>query len=283
VPLYEGKTFDMYDHRRASIVLSEQALFRPRQPRETTLAEHQSPSYVAIPYYWVKSEVAWSKFPWDWFIGFKKVTSVTNERTMIAAILPKCAVNDTVHILRPCQSTPVHLLPLLLANLCSLALDYLGRQKVGGNAYSMFIAKQLPIIPPDWYVPDHFDFIIPRVVELTYTAWDLQPYAQDVLDEVGPETWAQWFKDAPVHTSPPPAWAEGDTPTPFVWDEARRARLRAELDALYAHLYGLTHDELAYILDTFPIVWRKDEEKYGEYRTKRMILENYDVLDSRMR
>jgi len=63
-----------------------------------------------------------------------------------------------------------------------------------------------------------------------------------------------------------------------IWDEERRACLRAELDALCAHLYGLTRDELDYILDTFPIVRRKDEEKYGEYRTKRMVLEKYDVL-----
>jgi hypothetical protein len=70
----------------------------------------------------------------------------------------------------------------------------------------------------------------------------------------------------------------GPAPAPFVWDEARRARLRAELDALYAHLYGLTREELDYILDTFPIVRRKDEEQFGEYRTKRLILENYNAL-----
>ena len=46
------------------------------------------------------------------------------------------------------------------------------------------------------------------------------------------------------------------------------------LDVLYAYLYGLTREELACILDTFPIVRRKDGEKYREYRTKRMILEN---------
>ncbi len=108
-------------------------------------------------------------------------------------------------------------------------------------------------------------------------AWDPQPFAQDILEEIGPETWARWFKDAPVHTSAPLV-GQPATPAPFVWDEARRARIRAELDALYAHLYGLTRDELAYILDTFPIVRRKDEEKYGEYRAKRMVLEALESL-----
>ncbi|NIN64476.1 MAG: hypothetical protein GTO63_07195, partial [Anaerolineae bacterium] len=81
----------------------------------------------------------------------------------------------------------------------------------------------------------------------------------------------------------PPTWVEsapdGFTPPPFKWDEQRRAHPRAELDALYAHLYGLTREELDYILDTFPIVRRKDEERYGEYRTKRLVLENYDALE----
>jgi hypothetical protein len=68
------------------------------------------------------------------------------------------------------------------------------------------------------------------------------------------------------------------TQTYFSGDEERRATLCAELDGLYAHLYGLTREELDYILDTFPIVRRKDEERWGEYRTKRMVLEKYDVL-----
>jgi hypothetical protein len=64
--------------------------------------------------------------------------------------------------------------------------------------------------------------------------------------------------------------------------EERRAILRAELDGLYAHLYGLTREELACILDTFPIVRRKDEAQYGEYRTKQMVLESYDKLKRRL-
>jgi hypothetical protein len=53
--------------------------------------------------------------------------------------------------------------------------------------------------------------------------------------------------------------------------------LRTELDSLCAHLYGLTRDEMAYILDTFPIVRRKDGEQRGEYRTKWMVLEAYGL------
>ena len=92
----------------------------------------------------------------------------------------------------------------------------------------------------------------------------------------------RWFGDAAVHTSPPPA-GQPAFPPPFVWDEERRARLRAELDAVYAHLYGLTREELDYILDTLPIVRRKDEEQYGEYRTKRMVLSAYDQLEGIVR
>ena len=85
----------------------------------------------------------------------------------------------------------------------------------------------------------------------TDTAWDLEPFARD-CGYAGP---------------------------PFRWDEARRFLLRAELDAAFFHLYGLNRDDTAYILDTFPIVRRKDEAKYnGEYKTKTTILEIYDAL-----
>ena len=165
----------------------------------------------------------------------------------------------------------------LLANMNSFALDFVARQKVGGIHLKKFTVYQLPTFPPNRYTPELLDFVVPRVVELTYTAWDLQPFALDILDEVGPDTWAHWFADAPVHASPPPE-GQPATSAPFIWDEERRAHLRAELDALYAHLYGLTRDELAYILDTFPIVRRKEKERWGEYRTKRLVLEAYDTV-----
>ena len=141
---------------------------------------------------------------------------------------------------------------------------------MGNVNLNFFIVEQLPVIPPDRYTPELLDFIVPRVVELTYTAWDLLPFAEDVLKEVGEETWSRWFQDNPPD-------GEGK-PAPFLWDEERRAALRAELDGLYAHLYQLDREDLDQILDTFPIVKRKDEARYGEFRTKSLVLEAFDRL-----
>jgi hypothetical protein len=283
VPLVEGKTFDIYDHRAASIVLSKSAVFRPRQPVETPSELHRDPSFTATPYFWAQADVAKAKFPWIWFVAHKKVTSATNERTMVATILASCAVNDTVHVFTPSPKALMNLLPLLCANLCSFALDYLGRQKLGGNAYSMFVAKQLPLMPPSTYASPSLwaggtqtlhDWLLPRVLELTNTAWDMEAFAQDC----------------------------GWSGPPFRWNEERRFLLRCELDAAFFHLYlgqedewekqteALTkafpapRDAVSYIMDTFPIVKRKDEAKFdGDYRTKRVILEIYDALAESMR
>ena len=92
--------------------------------------------------------------------------------------------------------------------------------------------------------------MFPRVLELTYTAWDLEPFAQDC----------------------------GFNGPPFRWDEARRFLLRCELDAAFFHLYGIDRDDVAYIMDIFPIVKRKDEAAHGRYRTKDTILDMYDAM-----
>src|SRR5690606_163038 len=53
--------------------------------------------------------------------------------------------------------------------------------------------------------------------------------------------------------------------------------------AAFFHLYGITRDDVDYIMETFPIVKRKDEAAHGEYRTKRVILEIYDDMAEAMR
>jgi hypothetical protein len=97
-------------------------------------------------------------------------------------------------------------------------------------------------------------WILPRALELIYTAWDLKAFAKDC----------------------------GYDSSPFRWDEERRFLLRCELDAGYFHLYSITRNDVDYIMETFPILKRKDEKQYGEYRTKRVILEVYDELQKAM-
>ena len=54
--------------------------------------------------------------------------------------------------------------------------------------------------------------------------------------------------------------------------------MRAELDAAFFHLYGIERDDVDYIMETFPIVKRKDEQRYGSFRTKELILDVYDAM-----
>ncbi len=127
---------------------------------------------------------------------------------------------------------------------------------------ALFIIKQLSIVPPNKYTSicrwhsfiSLGDWIFPRTLELTYTAWDLETFAKDC----------------------------GYDGPPFRWNEERRFLLRCELDAAYFHLYGIERDDVDYIMETFPIVKRKDEKEYGEYRTKRVILEIYDEMKRAM-
>jgi hypothetical protein len=181
---------------------------------------------------------------------------------------------------------------LFVASLSSFALDFAARQKIGGLHLTYGYFNQLPILPPTTYdqtvqwsdgAQSISGWLFPRMLELTYTAWDLQPFAQD-CNYPGP---------------------------PFRWDEERRFLLRCELDAAFFHLYlpaeangdwrpaeNETAEDRArlkasfptpraavdYIMDTFPIVKRKDEAKgNGDYRTKRVILEIYDAMAEAVR
>ena len=176
---------------------------------------------------------------------------------------------------------------------------------------NFFYVKQFPILPPKTYTTRHLLFTIPRILELTYTAWDLKPFTDDIWAEADEDLrtaikkqWEENQKETSGHTNiTPPDWLEilyslnPNNPNknacplpPFKWDEARRARLKAELDAFYAKLYGLTEEELRYILDpkdvfgedypgeTFRVLKEKEIKQFGEYHTKRLILEAWEKL-----
>jgi len=163
----------------------------------------------------------------------------------------------------------------LLGSLNSLVFDFVTRQKLGGMHLSDYITKQLPVPSPTKLTENILDYIVPRVLELTYTSNDLSPFYFDVT-EVRPE----WDNRIGLERK-----------LPWSWDPERRAILRAELDAIYARLYGLTRDDLRYILDpsdimghdypseTFRGLKAKEIRHLGEYRTRRLVLEAWDKLE----
>ena len=259
LPLYEGKMVDHFDHRAADVVMSATATARQRQPRYLSMEEHQDPARQACPQAWVDEHEVDSRLPdWShqWLLGYSNVTSSTNWRTVVGGIIPRAAVGNSFPIL--ISSAEPSLISLLGASLMSFPLDFVARQKVGGVNLNFFLVEQFPILPPKRYEqPAPWDpgqticeWLLPRVLELTYTAWDLAGFASD-LGYDGP---------------------------PVRWDEERRALLRAEIDACFCHLYGLERDEVEYVMGTFPIVERHDIERFGEYRTERLMLASYDAM-----
>ncbi len=195
-------------------------------------------------------------------MGWRDIARSTDERTTIAAIIPKVGCGDKYLQMFP--GTPADHAACLLANMDALVADFVARQKVGGTAFKYFTMKQMAYLPPTFYTPSRLAFVAPRVLELTYTSHALAPFARD-LGHDGP---------------------------PFAWYEDRRALLRAELDAFYARAYGLTRNELRYILDphavmgedypseTFRVLKNKEMRLFGEYRTERLVLEAWDRLSA---
>ena len=253
LPLYEGRFGHQFNHRFAE------------QPggttRELSHAELSNPNRLVEPQYWVAADETWTRLRRRNYgsdaamLGFRRVSRNTDERTCVTALLPVGAASyGWILSFGP----SVLELAVLAAAYNTFAFDYSLRNSLSQPSVPISTFAQLPVLPPDAYggaVPwgegaKLRDWISPRVLELTYTAWDLEPFARG-LGYDGP---------------------------PFRWDPERRFLLRCELDAAFFHLYGSGRDDADYIMETFPIVKRKDEAAHGEYRTKRVILEIYDQM-----
>lgn len=259
LPLYEAKMAHHFNHRWGDFAMQRGGSADTQLPdiSDERLAD---PEYVVQPRYWVAESEVLDQVPQEttWLMGFRKVTNVTNERTMVCGAIPLCGTGDSEQLIQTGTSASVK--ACLGAVLASFVVDFATRQKLGGSNLNFFVARQLPVLTPETLMgampwspgQSVVDWMLPRVLELTYTAVDMAGYAAD-LGYHGP---------------------------PFRWDPERRRQLRAELDAACFHLYGLDRDEVEYVMETFPIVKRKDEADFGEYRTKRMILEQYDTMSA---
>ena len=203
----------------------------------------------------------------SWWIGLKDVTAPTNIRSVIAAAIPSSGAGNTFPVLLPdtnCDTSAAHA-PLILANLNSIPLDYVARRKIQGQHLNWYILEQLPVVPPERYEHVRFgpkttaEIVREAVLELTYTAHDMAPFARDLgyVDE------------------------SGAVKPPFCWDEERRLRLRAKLDAIFFHLYGvIDRDDVRYVYSTFPIVERQETAEYGRYRSRDLCLAYLNALSA---
>ena len=258
VPLYEGKMVQAFDHRAASIVINPKNLHRPAQPRPATPEQQRDPTWLPDPQFWILSTDCEPARVGS-HLGFKHVTAATNARAMIAALIPPFGAGNSLPLLAAGGSGHLSAksASVLLANLNSLPLDFVLRQKVQGQNLNLYLIEQLPVVPFERYSAVGFgaktvgEIVREAVLELTYTAHDMAPFAREMghLDDTGAVL------------------------PPFRWDAERRLNLRAKLDALYFHLYGVTdRDDIRYVYSTFPIVERDEKAAYGAYCSRDLCL-----------
>lgn len=249
-PLYEGKMVQAFDHRAADVVVRDENLFRPGQQESLGALLKQDPTKLNEPRYYIripKEDVdAWLRQN-AWNLAFKDITATTNMRTMIAAIIPAAGAGHTLPILRIStkERDRARKAACMLANLNSVAFDFLARQKVPATHLSWFIVEQIPVIPLKRYTSTRFgkksarDIICDAVLQLSYTANDLAPFAADL-----------------GHSD-----SAGGVKPPFAWDPVARRQLASKVDAVFFHLYGISDpDEVRYIFSTFPNLGPSDTE-----------------------
>ena len=262
LPLYQGRMIYHFDHRYNSVEVNPGNVSNPYVNIDTSVAQYANPRFYANPQYWVGADFVSAKFPDTppFAVGFRLITNATNERTLIATIVPWAGYGNSLPLL-VCDSddaaeTFTDCAPLWAANFGSFAMDFVARRKLQGTNMNWYILQQLPVITRADYDRRFGDKTAAEVVRdhtlrLCYTAYDLQPFAQ----------------------------AQGYDGAPFLWEPEARRHLRARLDALYFILYGISRDDAGYVLDSFPINRRNDEQAHqGRYLTKELILAYMNAL-----
>ena len=282
VPLYEGKMLWLYNHHYASWPTEG---VRPNAIEATSIEKLSDPKDRISPWYWVPqietekrlvktnsdNEIVW-EWKHKWLLGFRDVTNAMTERTFIVSLLPsEVGVGNSTTLL---YAEGAVANTLVLATMSSLPFDYAARQKLGGTHASISFVKQFPILSPKQIPESIRPAIIHRVAELCYFNHDLDSWAAELYEELTDELKLEL-----------PQLGEQ---RPWVYNPERRALLQAELDAMFAHLYGLSTEDLRYILDpedvcgegcineTFRVLKSNEIRQYGEYRTKRLVLEAWN-------
>lgn len=279
VPLIEGKMIWHYNHHYSTFPIDVEK--RPESIPNVSLNDLQDVNFALKPWYWISStEVEHAKAKGcklsSFVIAFRKISNGTNERTMIACLMPKyLALGHTANCMYVSLDSCKKL--VLLSILNSLTFDYATRQKITATDLNFFIVKQLPVLRPEQIDEVNQWQLVKRVAELTYFNHDMDEFAKDLSAKLSQEQ-NEELGNRLIKQEP------------WVFDELRRAQLQAEIDAIVAKLYGLNTEELNYILDpedifgagciheTFRVLKSNEIKEFGEYRTKRLVLEAWDKL-----
>jgi len=252
LPLYEGKMGLLYDHRYASFTGVGDTDIEQNH-------ERQDDSLV-LPRYWVREEVVDDRLARrDWgseaaLLGHRRVARNTDERTIIASLIPFGAASyGWILSAGPDARDSA----LLIAQYNSFALDYILRQFLSQPSIPQGTFGQLPTLPPDAFerldpiVGSGADWVIDRVAVLVGSGTEMHSLVRE-------------FGRADL--------------LPVEWDHERRAACRVEIDAAMFLLFGVERADVEHIMETFPIVKRKDVAAFGSFRTKELILDVYDAM-----
>ena len=269
LPLYEGRLGHQFDHRFAS---------EPHgQLTEISEAQKLDATALVEPNYWVAHPEGEARLARRTaadvpvMIGYRRVARSTDERTSIAALLPRGPASYGWIL---CFGVNAVERSIMCAGLNSWPFDYMLRNALSQPSIPQGTFDQRPLPSRSAIASLEQKCRVetsPRALELSATADDMSPFSKNL-------------------------WPEGDGAV-FRYDPERRFEIRCELDAAFFHLYLGTPEEwsrtaspellnalptprdaVAYIMETFPIVKRKDEEAHGHYRTKDRILALYDEL-----
>ena len=256
-PLYQGRMIHHFDHRANAVGFNPDSITNPYYSMDVGDGEKQDPAFFPAVQYWVSTTEIERRLSASqgWLVAFRNIARSTDERTMIATIAPWAAFGHSIALLLPDSTFSANDAALLTANLTSPAFDFMAKQSLQGSNMSRYILEQLPVVAPADYdrtfgETTARELVRDHALRLSYTAHDLAPFARDL-------------------------GYEGE---PYTWDPAERRQLRARLDALYFHLYGLNEDDTAYILDQFPVLEKNERKAHNRYLTKDLVLGHYAAL-----
>lgn len=217
-------------------------------------------------------------------IGLRAISASTNQRTLISNLNPSnIFYNHSINylLLNDLKSTLIY-----TSVFNSFLIDYLIRQKVTTNI-SMYYLYSLPMND----IENSFwcDALVPRALRLVNTGEAYRVLWEQIAPNID---WSNLnTPEAPLkypskvdfsrcgHVWDQSTIIEGKTDTENRYDIGDRAQLRAEIDAIVAHLYGLNREEMSYILDTFTALSNAETREFGEFRSKRMVLEEMKRLE----